>query len=70
MQSSHLNATAMPTAISSFVLLSSALAANAAWAMLENAFMTSGCAATQIPEQRRKVLGGLWPIIHRAISEH
>src|SRR6516225_379646 len=42
MQSSHLTAMAMPSAINSFVLLSSALAAVAAWAIPENAFITSG----------------------------
>src|SRR6516165_11292697 len=42
MQSSHLTAMAMPSAINSFVLPSSALAAVAAWAIPENAFITSG----------------------------
>src|SRR6516162_705882 len=45
MQSSHLTAMAMPSAINSLVLTSSALAVDAACAMLENAFMTSGASA-------------------------
>ena len=66
-QSSQRTATEMPSAISSFVLVSSALGASAACAMRRKRLHHVGRAAAQILQVRRTALRGFGPVLDHVV---